>query len=312
MKAYGVYIDTQVKRRYKQQKAALRALKYDRDAARADLQLQTNDRRADAITTAQLEILRQELETEKERTTTVRQTEHDAAMKVADKVADARIAADAEVRRLAQDAKSRRSRSSPLISIIDRDTVLARVFPEEMAARCGVQGCYMFVNALKNKIACDEPYTPGQTNKLLVVCNAHAKEAAWCVDVLLDGNVIDTWVHRNGLVTVAKCGICGTCAVRPWDAQNCHCHSVAAGGTNDLSNRVVGSVKCNGQQGMQSLQAFRARLMAGELTLESKYPADRVGKVLQTIRTCNKDKTQTDCVTRVRGLFTCTQTKLAF
>jgi hypothetical protein len=312
MDAYSKYIDLMLKTR-----KANQTMQHDHERMVMEkesmkqktrcIDLEVN--RADAESAARIRILDQRLQTEKERTAVVRQAEHDAAMKVA----DAKIAADTEARKVAQEARFRRSRTSPVITTVDRNTVLARVFHEDMAAKCGVQGCGLYVNALKNKIAGEEPYMPGNTDKLIVVCNAHAKQSPWFVEVLLDGSVIDTWLFRHGLSTVEKCAICGNCPVRPWDAHDCHCKSRAHGGDNDLANRVVGSATCNSQQSTQPLNAFRARLMAGEVLLDSKYPAERITDIAHVVRTCDKVAITTDCLTRVRNkLCAARQTKLAF
>lgn len=176
-----------------------------------------------------------------------------------------------------------------ILSNNDRNAVLARTFPTMLSAQCGFDGCNQIVNAMRCKIVGPLRYTTGDVSKLRVVCAAHAKitkpARRLVFDVAINPQLVDTWLHRVGFASKTACAICGTCQLWLWGSttQNCHCVSLALGGSDDLNNRVVGSAGCNSQQGVQPLDTFRRRIAVSTKSPGVAIPADLIPLIKRSI-----------------------------
>ncbi len=73
---------------------------------------------------------------------------------------------------------------------------------------------------------------------------------------------LELWLYRNGTKsTKSVCGICGVCPRYVWskDLNVCHMLAKSKGGPRILDNLVLGTSKCNNQQGIQNLCDYQTQ-----------------------------------------------------
>jgi hypothetical protein len=194
--------------------------------------------------------------------------------------------------------------ASRILAVSDRNAVLERHFPKNMSAQCGYLGCTAFVTLLNSHILLLAGYSLGKIDRLTVVCAPHARLGVSQKTRIADSNQINTWLHREGLKTLASCGICGRCLLRPWsaDVHSAHVRASARGGSDAVDNRVVASAACNQQQGTSELCEHRDRIRANRGGVHVAIPTNLITKVKRELTLSGKDSRESSVLTRVQRL----------
>ena len=196
------------------------------------------------------------------------------------------------------DAKTARmSKQRDVLADTDKRAVLMRVFPTHIAAKCEIVGCPTYISAFSCSIVEEPGYTLGHINKLLVVCAEHAKQNrahAHAIEHLR--RKLETWLYRVGPFSRTLCALCGQCDLSLWNADThvCHVHAGAQGGSYSLDNLVIGSVGCNLQQGIRTLEEYQAQIRVDPIPLKICVPEHKIDEAMKVLTSKDK-RVRTKC-----------------
>lgn len=152
----------------------------------------------------------------------------------------------------------------PGITLPDRAKLLTATFGHTLRAQCQFKGCQCFVSAFRCWLLSTKAYQPGATNELLVVCQIHSLARGFrsVHEFKPMTRTTETWLHRNGVQPTAPCALCGAGdPLTLWgDLEICHAKASAEGGSDEISNLLLGHSKCNRDQGTEPIEVYRKRI----------------------------------------------------
>lgn len=159
------------------------------------------------------------------------------------------------------------------LSPMDTQKIIAMYFQHQPLTNCTVEGCSNQMHFTRvffqvNKYVATSANNPNINlkDKLKPICLKHYKEADTDQAVAIELSTpmrIQTWLYRAGNAIQTVCGICKdpehlVHVYGDWDCS--HIYAKSLGGSDELTNMVVGHHKCNREQGQSSLRAYQSAI----------------------------------------------------
>jgi 5-methylcytosine-specific restriction endonuclease McrA len=227
----------------------------------------------------------------------LKEQEAAAAVKLLEQQTKTAMAQTAKAQNEVDAKTARMSKQRDVLADTDKRSALMRAFPVHIAAKCEVVGCATYISAFSCSIVEEPGYTLGHINKLLVVCAEHAKQnraRAHAIEHLR--RKLETWLYRVGPFSRTLCALCGRCDLSLWNADThvCHVHAGAQGGSYALENLVIGSIGCNLQQGIKTLDEYQAQIRVAPIPLKICVPENKIDEAMKVLTSKDK-RVRTKC-----------------
>jgi 5-methylcytosine-specific restriction endonuclease McrA len=227
----------------------------------------------------------------------LKEQEAAAAVKLLEQQTKTAMAQTAKAQNEVDAKTARMSKQRDVLADTDKRSALMRAFPVHIAAKCEVVGCTTYISAFSCSIVEEPGYTLGHIDKLLVVCAEHAKQnraRAHAIEHLR--RKLETWLYRVGPFSRTLCALCGRCDLSLWNADThvCHVHAGAQGGSYSLENLVIGSIGCNLQQGIKTLDEYQAQIRVAPIPLKICVPENKIDEAMKVLTSKDK-RVRTKC-----------------
>lgn len=227
----------------------------------------------------------------------LKEQEAAAAIKLLEQQTKTAMAQTAKAQNEVDAKTARASKQRDVLSDTDKRAVLLRVFPKHIVAKCEVVECLAYISAFSCNIVEEPGYSLGHIDKLLVVCAEHAKQnraRAHAVEHLR--RKLEAWLYRVGPFSHTVCALCGRCDLSLWntDTHVCHVHAGAQGGSYALENLVIGSIGCNMQQGIKTLDEYQAQIRVAPIPRKVFVPEHKIEEAMKVLTSKDK-RVRTKC-----------------